>query len=102
MVYSSLHMYLEQPLYKFESKGRFIHQIKFLLNIYHLYDMCKIVFWRECALLNWNYRMRQIIRGEKLLQFLQIFANHECFTIENFPWISVPSTNYTKHGTTWS
>jgi len=41
-------------------------------------------------------------KGENLEQFLWIFANHECFNIENFPWISVPSTNYTKHGTTCS
>jgi len=46
-----------------------------------------------------EYHIRQIIRGGKLLQ---IFANCKCFTIENFPWISVPSTNYTKHGTTSS
>jgi len=41
-------------------------------------------------------------KGEKLSWFSWIFDNHKCFIIENFPWILVPSTNYTKHGTTWS
>jgi len=31
------------------------------------------------------YHIHQIIQGEKLLRFSQIFANCECFTIENFP-----------------
>jgi len=57
----------------------------------------KILYWRTLL-----YCMRQIIRGGKLSQFLWIFANCKCFTIENFPWILVPSTNYTKHVTTSS
>jgi len=53
-------------------------------------------------ILSSNYHICQIIRGGKLSQFPWIFVNHECFTIENFPWISAASTNYTKHGTTSS
>jgi len=48
---------------------------------------------------SFRYCMHQIIQGGKLSR---IFANCKCFTIENFPWILAPSTNYTKHGTTWS
>ena len=32
-----------------------------------------------------DYRIRQNIRGGKLSRFSRIFANRECFTIENFP-----------------
>jgi len=56
----------------------------------------------QTSVLDFLYRICQIIQGGKLSQFLQIFANHECFTIEIFHWMLAPSTNYTKHGTTWS
>jgi len=44
------------------------------------------------------YCICQIIQGEKLLWFLWTFANRECFIIEIFPLIFLPSTNYTRNG----
>jgi len=65
--------------------------------VYVCMYVCMYVYMYVCM-----YRIHQIIRGETFSQYLWIFAYLECFTIENFPWISALSTNYIKHGTTWS